>query len=272
MKRTLPLLLVLVGLAQSSLADDVTRNVQGELKKEGFYFGEIDGTAGSEYTAALRRYQIRNGLEVTGQTNEETLGALGLAGNQRPTTNTTPVAPPPTAPATKPRVDLRREEKVVESDRRALQEAERNTPPRPAPPQRIFTPPPRDPSIVAPPADFGRPYPQGDYRYRELFEATPYASAPRPLQEQTLRAAQKSLAREGFYDGAVDGVPGPGTTNGIVDYQRSRRLPSTGRLDLETLAEMRLLPGVGSENPSLRPFKAPGKPYERRTYRGVWVR
>lgn len=58
-------------------ADTNVRVVQEKLHEAGLYFGEIDGAYSSELAAALGRYQIRNGLPITGQLDEETSKALG---------------------------------------------------------------------------------------------------------------------------------------------------------------------------------------------------
>jgi peptidoglycan hydrolase-like protein with peptidoglycan-binding domain len=58
-------------------ADMNVRAVQDKLREAGLYFGEIDGAYSSELAAALGRYQIRNGLPITGQLDEETSKALG---------------------------------------------------------------------------------------------------------------------------------------------------------------------------------------------------
>ena len=58
-------------------SDTNVRGVQEKLREAGLYFGEIDGTFSSELAAALGRYQIRNGLPITGQLDEETSKALG---------------------------------------------------------------------------------------------------------------------------------------------------------------------------------------------------
>ena len=60
------ILLLLLALCVAARADDTTKKVQAQLKELGFYYGEINGTTGAETTAAIRRYQIRNGYEVTG--------------------------------------------------------------------------------------------------------------------------------------------------------------------------------------------------------------
>ena len=67
-------------MANSLWADDLTRAVQQRLKDQGFYYGEVDGQGGDETSAAIRRYQIRHGLKVTGQLNDETLHALEFRG------------------------------------------------------------------------------------------------------------------------------------------------------------------------------------------------
>jgi hypothetical protein len=58
-------------------AEDNVRVVQEKLREAGLYFGEIDGSYSSELAAALGRYQIRHGLPITGQLDEDTSKALG---------------------------------------------------------------------------------------------------------------------------------------------------------------------------------------------------
>ncbi len=69
-------LLVCVGGAGKVCADEALRRVQQSLHDQGFYYGPIDGTPGDETTHAINRYQIRNGLAVTGQLNDETVRAI----------------------------------------------------------------------------------------------------------------------------------------------------------------------------------------------------
>ena len=73
------ILAVVIGLvaARSVSADDNVRKVQEKLRNDGFYSGEIDGAYSSDLSAALSRYQIRNGLPITGQLDVETSQALG---------------------------------------------------------------------------------------------------------------------------------------------------------------------------------------------------
>src|SRR5215813_14169907 len=76
MKRSL--LCFVVALCAVSLlrADQAIRSLQQTLKDRGFYYGAVTGDKSAETTAAIRRYQIRNGLKVTGDINEETLRSV----------------------------------------------------------------------------------------------------------------------------------------------------------------------------------------------------
>ncbi len=58
-------------------AEDNVRTVQTKLREGGFYSGEIDGAYSSDLAAALARYQIRNGLPITGRLDIDTSEALG---------------------------------------------------------------------------------------------------------------------------------------------------------------------------------------------------
>ena len=66
-----------LSLAVAVSADDNVREVQTKLSDEGLYFGQIDGAYSTDLSAALSRYQIRNGLPITGQLDVETSKALG---------------------------------------------------------------------------------------------------------------------------------------------------------------------------------------------------
>ena len=252
MKRIVLLLLLTFGVTLR--ADEMTRNVQKQLKDLGFYYAEVSGTAGAETTAAIRRYQIRNGYEVTGTLTEETLQGLGLA--KAPAK----AAPAPAAPTKKDApIDLRRDETDQESDRNFLKREEAR--------QRST----RDPSTVSPPAPLNPPANPGTEDYGHIFARTPYESAPTEVQIGTLRKAQSLLARGGYYRDRIDGTPGPATEEALLSYQRRRNLVMSGRLDLDTLSAMALLPGR-DEGPVARPFTIPrGSRYAPRVLRGIWV-
>jgi peptidoglycan hydrolase-like protein with peptidoglycan-binding domain len=82
---------------------------------------------------------------------------------------------------------------------------------------------------------------------------TPIASAAN-LSKEDIEKVQKSLNDKGFHPGKVDGVLGSRTRSGIRDYQRSEKLPVTGRLDAETAGKL----GVGPESIGGR-FKGAGR-------------
>jgi len=251
-------------MAVSSHADDQTRAVQQILKDQGFYYGEVDGESGNETNAAVRRYQIRNGLEVTGKLNHETVMALHIGNatdNEPPaitsepqTPSPEPVAPPP-AVATTPRPTL------VESDRNFLRRQQPTAQPESAEQSEPIAPPPPPPGVT----------------FSAIFDRTPYQRAPSVVQHDTLKRAQIRLYRDGWYRGGIDGDPGPETVRAIRLYQRDAELPETGRLDMATLSDMNLLP----RNRQI--FSAPGpipgrnpddfdEPPARRVFRGIWVR
>ena len=62
-------------------ADQTTQSVQQALADQGFYYGNATGEKSAETTAAIRRYQIRNGLQVTGELNEEKLRSVNSSPN-----------------------------------------------------------------------------------------------------------------------------------------------------------------------------------------------
>jgi len=77
---------VTLSVVASVSADDNVREVQEKLRDGGFDFGESDGAYSSQLSAALTRYQIRNGLPITGQLDVDTSQALGA----KPAVTTTP--------------------------------------------------------------------------------------------------------------------------------------------------------------------------------------
>ncbi|MFN2508876.1 MAG: peptidoglycan-binding protein [Chthoniobacterales bacterium] len=80
MKRLVFLLLAITASITSAFAAEDVRAAQSRLKQEGFYLGELNGIYDSETAAAVSRYQIRNGLEISGQLDGKTAKALGLKG------------------------------------------------------------------------------------------------------------------------------------------------------------------------------------------------
>jgi hypothetical protein len=74
--------LVVLGALCSLGADDTVLTAQTRLKAGGFYSGELNGRYDSETAAAITRYQIRNGLKITGKLDEQTGYALGVSATE----------------------------------------------------------------------------------------------------------------------------------------------------------------------------------------------
>ena len=87
MKRLLWFFLA-IGLCGGAFAaaDENVRAAQSRLKEDGFYFRERNGLYDSETAAAVTRYQIRHGLQISGKLDAPTMKALGLAAS--PSTQT----------------------------------------------------------------------------------------------------------------------------------------------------------------------------------------
>jgi len=81
MFQRLALALVVALLPLSLRADETVLATQKKLAQLGFYKGEADGQAGSQTSAAVRRYQIAENLKVTGELNRQTLEQLGIKGS-----------------------------------------------------------------------------------------------------------------------------------------------------------------------------------------------
>jgi len=68
--------------------DDIVYKIQYNLKKWGYYSGEIDGIYGYQTYKAVKSFQAKNGLKQDGMVGDETLAALGLQSTNT-STNTT---------------------------------------------------------------------------------------------------------------------------------------------------------------------------------------
>ncbi|MEI8342631.1 MAG: peptidoglycan-binding domain-containing protein [Verrucomicrobiota bacterium] len=53
-------------------------DVQAALRTKGYYTGSLDGIYGPQTADAIRRFQVDNGISMTGKINGDTLKALGL--------------------------------------------------------------------------------------------------------------------------------------------------------------------------------------------------
>lgn len=230
---------VFMGSMMLMRADPLVQSVQQALKDEGFYYGEVNGDVNANLTAAIRRYQIRNGLQVSGELNDETLRSLGIksSGSSRPATK--PASPTPSTGA-------------VHSEPPS-DGTETASPP---PPVQPFSNAPQDQQVF-PSTPMGPASSPGT-----VFAGTPFGTAPPGVQRNVIVSAQIVLARYGLYREQIDGIYGPAMELSLRAYQARTRLPVTGRLDLETLAALRLLPGPRQQfyNPyrqRMRPLPGP---------------
>jgi peptidoglycan hydrolase-like protein with peptidoglycan-binding domain len=230
------LFLLLCASLTAARADQTTSAVQQALKDQGFFYGSVTGQKNADTTAALRRYQIRNGLQITGEIDAETLRSLGMGSGRNPAP-----APSPAAKTPPPDDESNRSNETDQS-------------PTVAPP--------------AAPPEYRAPDPGGSRSAtRGVFAGTPYEMAPPDLQRHVIIGAQALLARAGYYRSGVDGEFGAGTAAAVRAFQRRSGLPADGRLNMETLSALGLLPG--QHRPRLHPRR---RPFLRQPiYRGEWI-
>ena len=234
----------LLASAGTLLADQTTSMVQQALKEQGFYYGAVNGEKTADTTAAIRRYQIRNGLQVTGEIDAETLRSLGVgAGTARPAMTPQPSVPP-------------EEETEVPDGETPVQSAEISPPP-------VGNYAPHPPPVYGYGTGGRAPLPDGN----GVFAGTPYEMAPPDLQRQVVVGAQTLLARYGYYRSGIDGEFGPGTAAAVRGFQVRAGLAADGRLNMETLAALGLLPGQHGPGFSVPRQRVNGRP----VYRGEWV-
>ena len=233
MKGKIATIVLTIALAQLTRADSTVQEAQQELKEQGYYIGQINGEKNSDTIAAIRRFQIRSGLPVTGELDEQTLRALhsGTASSSAST---------PTPQAQRRENDGTAEEQSGEA-----------------------TPPPRD-------AQAGRAEPAPSESTASIFSNTPYATAPPELQQRVVAGAETLLRRRGFYKGAGDGIFSPNLEFSIRAFQSRLGIVPNGRLDMETLAALGLLPGQNGRT-SMEVPRRRVVPAEEPPVRGEWI-
>ena len=195
MKRLLLSLVIALCAVSLADADQTIRSLQQTLKDQGFYYGTVTGEKSAETTAAIRRYQIRNGLKVTGEINEETTRSLNsnsVASTSRSISKSSATQPNGVRPDASARLSQ--------------------------------TSPPPTFSQPARPLETGRSY-----------SASFYQSAPFRVNRRSIAAVQYQLMNRGYYRGRVDGNYGRQTAFALRAFQSSAGLPPTGRLDMETV-------------------------------------
>jgi peptidoglycan hydrolase-like protein with peptidoglycan-binding domain len=196
MKRLLCLVLTFCA-ASLVHAEQTIRSLQQTLKDQGFYYGTVTGDKSAETTAAIRRYQIRNGLQVTGEINEETLRSVNSSSN---------FVASASQPASKPA---------------AIQ------------PNSVRPDASAPLSQSSPPPSFRQP--NRPLETNPSYSASFYQSAPFRVNRRVIASAQYQLMSRGYYRGRVDGKYGSRTAFAVHTFQSSAGLPPTGRLDMQTL-------------------------------------
>jgi peptidoglycan hydrolase-like protein with peptidoglycan-binding domain len=177
-------------------ADPGIRSLQQALKEQGFYYGTVTGEKTAETTTAIRRYQIRNGLQITGELNEETSRSIELSSKSLVTAGR-PSPNPAGAQATTVRADAGT----------GLSQNSRSS---------------SSPSDQAP---------QANTPYSTSF----YQSPAIRVNRQVIAGAQNQLLHRGYYRGAVDGKFRRQMAFALRAFQSRAGLPPTGRLDDDTL-------------------------------------
>jgi peptidoglycan hydrolase-like protein with peptidoglycan-binding domain len=196
MKRTIVHLLAAVCIVGFAHADETVRSVQQSLKDQGLYYGNITGDKSAETSAAIRRYQIRSGLKVTGEVDPETLRSLNVNSNSASS-----------QPGSKSAVTQSNSVRPDQSSHIG-----QNSSPQ------SFTEPDRQPEPN-----------------RALPDA-PNQSVPHQINKRMAFAeVQRQLISRGYYRGHIDGKYGRQTAFALRAFQSGAGLPPTGHLDMSTL-------------------------------------
>lgn len=201
MSRTIVHLVVVLCVVGSVRADQTIPNqtvqsVQQALKDQGFYYGNVTGDMGTDTTAAIRRYQIRNGLQVTGEINPETLGSLNLSSDSAASSQ----------PSSKPAITPPKSVGSGDSSRV----------------QRSWSP-----------RSFGES--DGRVEMNRSFAAPSYRWVPSRINGRIVAEVQHQLANRGYYRSRIDGRYGRRTAFAVRAFQWRSGISPTGRLDVTTL-------------------------------------
>jgi peptidoglycan hydrolase-like protein with peptidoglycan-binding domain len=196
MKRTTLHLVVALSFLGSVRADQTIQSVQQALTVQGFYYGNVTGEKSAETTAAVRRYQIRNGLQVTGELNSETLRSLNVGSSSA---SSRQVAP--TSPVTQPTGACR--------DDRCR------------------------PPLNSSPRSFG--YPERRAEVNRALIGMPYELARAEMRVRMVTEVQRQLGSRGYYRGGINGRYGRRTAFAVRMFQLHSGISPTGQLDTSTL-------------------------------------
>lgn len=229
-------------------AEDSLKQVQQALRQQGYYYGEMDGKSGDETEHAIRRFQIRNGLKVTGQLDGATRQAI-LSGKpdvepNLPGEDTTDLrAPDGVAKETiKEDKDFLKGKSTASSSSQSSKSRSASLPVQPAPGFGSPNKPAKKMAQTKQATQSSQKSSGGSSSVSGLFSDSPYARAGANEKRRVLMMVQNYLNRYRYYRGPIDGVAGLGTIDGIRRYQQAARLRPTGKLDGNTLELMGMLP------------------------------
>ena len=195
MKRIVLHLVVALSFAGTVRADQTIQSVQQALTEQGFYYGNVTGEKSAETTAAVRRYQIRNGLQVNGEINSETLRSLNVRSKS----------------ASSPRVT-------------STSAVTQPTPSRPDYNSR--------PALDSSPRSYSEPGRRGE---NQVFLGTPSGLAPPEMPVRMVAEVQRQLESRGYYRGGIDGRYGRGTAFAVRTFQLQSGISPSGQIDMRTL-------------------------------------
>ena len=199
MKRAILHLVVTLCVIGSVRADQTVQSVQQALKDQGFYYGNVTGEKSAETTAAVRRYQIRNGLQVTGEINPETLRSLNVSSNAASSSH----------PTSKSAVTQQNTSTVRPVETPRLDQNSAQQPPSAADHQPEMNP----------------TFPGALYQL----------ASPRMNRRMIIAEVQRQLISRGYYQGRIDGSYRRRTAFALRAFQFGSGLPPTGHLDTSTL-------------------------------------
>jgi peptidoglycan hydrolase-like protein with peptidoglycan-binding domain len=217
MKRTIAHLILTLCLAAFVRADSTIQSVQEVLKNQKVYYGKITGEKNAETTAAIRRYQIRSGLQVTGEVNPETLRSLNVS---------------PNSAASKPA--------VAKSNRAHAEDTAK-------PAQEFANIDRANESAKADQNSAARASTEPDrpFDMNPAYAGAYYKSGRTRINKRALVAElQRQLTTRGYYRGSADGRYGRRTALALRAFQFNSGLPPTGHLDMTTLNAL----GVSDQN------------------------
>ena len=196
---TLIMAVCVAGLAR---ADQTTQSVQQALKNQGVYYGKVTGDKNSETAAAIRRYQIRTGLQVTGEINPETLQSLNVSSKSNPASSSQSASKPAIAQSSPAPLD--QSAPVAQNS---------------------------SPQSAQSPSE-----PHGQLGSTSDFSGAAYTPPPQRINKHLVVAeVQRQLMSRGYYQSSVDGRSGRRTTLALRAFQLQSGLPPTGQLDMNTL-------------------------------------